>query len=100
MEEFRRGIPEHELQKDATKQIAYAYQQAVQLTQSAGEYERVAQESPNPQLRAEALLQEEALYGRAQHPHPHPQKHSHPVGHLSQPVAGPEDAAAPLSDRD
>lgn len=65
LEEFRRSFPAHELQKDATKQIAYAYQQAGQLSQSAGEYERVAQESPNPQLRAEALLQAGDLYGKA-----------------------------------
>ncbi len=65
LEEFRRSFPEHELQKDATKQIAYAYQQSGQLAQSAGEYERVARESPNPQLRAEALLQAGDLYGQA-----------------------------------
>ena len=65
LEDFRRSFPENELQKDATKQIAYAYQQAGQLAQSAGEYERVARESPNPQLRAEALLQAGDLYGQA-----------------------------------
>ncbi len=65
LEEFRRSFPEHELQKEATKQIAYAYQQAGQLSQSAGEYERVAKESANPQLRAEALLQAGDLYGQA-----------------------------------
>ena len=65
LEEYRRSFPEHELQKDATKEIAFAYQQAGQLAQSAGEYERVARESPNPQLRAEALLQAGDLYGQA-----------------------------------
>jgi tetratricopeptide (TPR) repeat protein len=65
LEDFRRSFPEHELQKEATKQIAYAYQQAGQLAQSAGEYERVAKESPNQQLRAEALLQAGDLYGQA-----------------------------------
>lgn len=65
LEEFRRSFPEHELQKEATKQIAFAYQQAGQLSQSAGEYERVAKESPNPQLRAAALLQAGDLYGQA-----------------------------------
>jgi outer membrane protein assembly factor BamD (BamD/ComL family) len=65
LDEFRRSFPEHELQKEATKQIAYAYQQAGQLAQSAGEYERVAKESPSPQLRAEALLQAGDLYGQA-----------------------------------
>jgi cellulose synthase operon protein C len=65
LEEFRSSFPEHELQKEATKQIAYAYQQAGQLTQSGDEYERVARESPNPQLRAEALLQAGDLYAKA-----------------------------------
>jgi TolA-binding protein len=65
LDEFRRSFPEHELQKEATKQIAYAYQQAGQLAQSAGEYERVAKESPNAQLRAEAQLQAGDLYGQA-----------------------------------
>lgn len=68
LEEFRRSFPEHQLQKDATKQIAYAYQQSGQLAQSASEYERVAQESPNAQLRAEALLQAGDLYGQAKDP--------------------------------
>src|SRR5207253_2844621 len=36
LDEFRRSFPEHELQKEATKQIAYAYQQAGQVAQSAG----------------------------------------------------------------
>src|SRR5205807_782829 len=41
---FRCSFPEHELQQEAIKQIAYAYQQAWQVAQSAGEYERVAKE--------------------------------------------------------
>jgi outer membrane protein assembly factor BamD (BamD/ComL family) len=65
LDEFRRSFPEHELQKEATKQIAFAYQQAGQLSQSAGEYERVAKESPNPQLRAAALLQAGDLFGQS-----------------------------------
>src|SRR4029077_762668 len=69
LEECRRSFPEHELQKEATKQIAYAYQQAGQLAQSAGEYERGAKEAPNPQLRAEALLQAGDLYGQANNAH-------------------------------
>lgn len=56
LDEFRRAHPEHELQKEATKQIAFVYRQAGELSQSAGEYERVATESATPELRAEALL--------------------------------------------
>jgi tetratricopeptide (TPR) repeat protein len=65
LDEFRRSFPEHVLQKEATKQIAFAYQQTGQLGQSAGEYERVARESPNAELRAEALQQAGDLYGQA-----------------------------------
>jgi len=56
LDEFRRDNPAHELVKDATKQIASAFQQAGQLGSAAGEYERVANESADPKLRAEALL--------------------------------------------
>jgi len=62
LDEFRRTYPQHELQKEATKQIAMAYEKAGQLSQSAGEYERVAVESQNAELRAEALLQAADLY--------------------------------------
>jgi len=62
LDEFRRAYPQHELQKEATKQIAMAYEKAGQLSQSAGEYERVAAESQNGELRAEALLQAADLY--------------------------------------
>jgi len=62
LDEFRRAHPEHELQKEATKQIAFVYRQAGQLSQSAGEYERVATESADPKLRAEALLVAGNLY--------------------------------------
>jgi tetratricopeptide (TPR) repeat protein len=86
LEDFRRSFPEHELQKDATKQIAYAYQQAGQLAQSAGEYERVAQESPNPQLRAEALLQAGDLYGQAKNADRALQAYSRYVEQFPKPI--------------
>jgi cellulose synthase operon protein C len=44
------------LQKEATKQIAFVHREAGELSQAAGEYERVAAESEDPKLRAEALL--------------------------------------------
>ena len=65
LDEFRRTYPAHELQKEATRQIAMAYEKAGQLSQSASEYDRVAAESQNPQLRAEALLQAGDLYRQA-----------------------------------
>jgi tetratricopeptide (TPR) repeat protein len=63
---FRQTHPEHELEKEATKQIAFVYRQAGQLAQSAGEYERVATESTDPALRAEALLLAGSLYEQSQ----------------------------------
>ncbi|MBF6023992.1 tetratricopeptide repeat protein [Lysobacter niastensis] len=56
LDEFRRDNPTHELVKDATRQIANAFQQAGDLGSAAGEYERVANEATYPALRAEALL--------------------------------------------
>ncbi len=63
---FRQSYPGHELQKEATKQIAFVYRQAGELAQSAGEYERVANESTDPALRAEALLLAGNLYEQSQ----------------------------------
>jgi outer membrane protein assembly factor BamD (BamD/ComL family) len=65
LDAFRRTYPEHELQKEATKQIALVYREAGQLSQSAAEYERIAAESENPELRAEALLVSGDLYEQA-----------------------------------
>lgn len=86
LDEFRRSFPEHELQKEATKQIAFAYQQSGQLGQSAGEYERVATESPSPELRAEALLQAGELYGKANNAEQSLQAYLRYLGEFPKPV--------------
>ena len=65
LDAFRQTHPEHELQREATKQIAHVYRKAGQLSRSAQEYERVAVESENPELRAEALLLAGQLYQEA-----------------------------------
>ncbi len=62
LEAFRSSYPDHELNREATKQIAYVYRQNGQLSQAAGEYERVATESSDPNLRGEALLVAGDLY--------------------------------------
>jgi len=62
LDTFRRTYPGHELEKEATKQIAFVHREAGQLTQAAAEYERVAAESEKPELRAEALLMAGDLY--------------------------------------
>lgn len=62
LEEFRIAFPGHELQPEVTKQLAAVYREAGQLGQSAGEYERVADESEDPELQREALLLAGDLY--------------------------------------
>ena len=62
LEAFRSTFPEHELQLEATKQIAFAYRQSGQLSRAAGEYDRIASESEDPALRSEALLVAGDLY--------------------------------------
>jgi tetratricopeptide (TPR) repeat protein len=68
LDAFRTTYPEHELNRDATKQIALVYRKAGQLSRSADEYERVAAESDNPELRAEALLLAGQLHEEATNP--------------------------------
>ena len=62
LEEFRRSNPEHELQADATKQLAYIYREAGETERSAAEHERIAAESDDPELSREALLTAAELY--------------------------------------
>jgi len=64
-DEFRRAHPDHELAREATKQIAFSYQEDGQLGNAAREYGRVAAESDDPALRAEALLVAGGLYEEA-----------------------------------
>jgi tetratricopeptide (TPR) repeat protein len=66
LDDFRRTYPEHELHKEATKQIAFIRREVGQLSQAAAEYERVATESEDLQVRAEALLLAGNLYEQAQ----------------------------------
>jgi len=66
LEAFRDAFPDHELQPEATKQLASVYRQGGQLDRSAGEYERVAAESEDPELRREAMLLAGELYEEAQ----------------------------------
>jgi cellulose synthase operon protein C len=68
LDAFRTTYPEHELQREATKQIALVYRKAGQLSRSAEEYERVAVESDNGELRAEALLLAGQLHEEASSP--------------------------------
>jgi tetratricopeptide (TPR) repeat protein len=62
LEAFRTTFPKHELELEATKQIANAYRESGQLSRAAGEYDRVASQSEDPALRSEALLVAGDLY--------------------------------------
>ena len=62
LDSFRRTHPEHELNREATKQMALVYREEGNAVGAAGEYERVAAEADDPALRREALLQAGELY--------------------------------------
>ena len=62
LEEFRSDHPEHELQAEATKQLAFIYREDGQIERSAAEHERIAAESTDPELSREALLTAAELY--------------------------------------
>ena len=53
---FRDLFPGHALQPEVTKKIAYVYKEDGQLSLAADEYERVERESPDDEVRREALL--------------------------------------------
>jgi TolA-binding protein len=62
LEDFRSDHPEHELQADATKQLAFIYREDGQVERSAAEHERIAAESTDLDLSREALLTAAELY--------------------------------------
>jgi len=62
LEEFRSAHPEHELNKEATKQLAFIYREDGQTERSAAEHERIAAEATDPELGRAALLTAAELY--------------------------------------
>jgi tetratricopeptide (TPR) repeat protein len=62
LDDFRQAYPDHELNRDATRQIAHVYREDGQLSRAAEEYERVADEADDPVLRGESLLLAGELY--------------------------------------
>ena len=62
LEDYRQAFPDHELNEEATKQLALVYQEDGQLSRSAAEYERVAEEADDPDLARDALLVAGDLY--------------------------------------
>jgi TolA-binding protein len=62
LDDFRRTFPDHELNRDATRQIATVYREDGQLARAAAEYERVSAEAEDPALGRESLLLAGELY--------------------------------------
>ena len=62
LETFRETHPDHEMQHEATKQIASVRREEGDLSRAAAEYERVALEAEDDVLRAEAMLLAGELY--------------------------------------
>jgi cellulose synthase operon protein C len=65
LEAFRKTFPKHELQLEATKQIAHAYRQNGELARAAGEFDALASQSKDSALRSEALLLAGDLYAQS-----------------------------------
>jgi len=68
LDAFRTTYPEHELKREATKQIALAYRESGQLMHAADEYDRLSRESDDPAVRSEALLVAGDLYTESKAP--------------------------------
>ena len=61
---FRSSFPEHALQAEATKKIAYVYKQNSQFLLAAREYERIETESTDDDVRRDALQIAADLYAQ------------------------------------
>ncbi|HET7924168.1 MAG TPA: tetratricopeptide repeat protein, partial [Rhodanobacteraceae bacterium] len=51
LDKFRAAFPNHELNSEATKQLAFVYREGGETSLAAGEYERVAAEAADPELQ-------------------------------------------------
>ena len=62
LEEFRSTHVDHELNAEATKQLAYIYREDGQTERAAAEHERISAEATDPELARAALLTAAELY--------------------------------------
>ena len=62
LEEFRATHAEHDLNPEATKQLAYIYREDGQTERAAAEHERISAEATDPELARAALLTAAELY--------------------------------------
>ena len=65
LEEFRQSHPDHELNPEATKQLAFVYHESGQIKRSASEHERMSAEATDPEFAREALVTAGDLYDQA-----------------------------------
>ena len=65
LEDFRSDYPDHELNTEATKQLAHIYREDGQIERSAAEYERISAEATDPELSRAALLTAGELFDEA-----------------------------------
>jgi tetratricopeptide (TPR) repeat protein len=86
LDRFRAAFPEHELNREATKQLAFVYREDGELSLAAGEYERVAAEAVDPEVRREALLAAGELYEQASDVAVALSVYERYVGEFAQPV--------------
>lgn len=62
---FRERFPDHQLQPEITKKLAYVYREDSKPALAAEEFERIERESDNPALRSESLQLAAELYQQA-----------------------------------
>ncbi len=65
---FRNNFPEHELQHEVTKKLAYVYREGEEYALAADEFERIEQEADDDALKSEALLSAAELHQKAGQP--------------------------------
>jgi hypothetical protein len=65
LETFRKRYPDHSLQGDVTRKLAFVYLQSAQPVAAANELERIETASQDPQERRAVLLQAADLYEQA-----------------------------------
>ena len=83
---FRNAFPEHPLQPEVTKKIAYVYRENDQLSLAAAEYERIETESTDENIRREALLVAAELYAQDHNRQQALAVYRRYVGYFPQPV--------------
>jgi len=83
---FRANFPDHKLQPEVTKKIAYIYREDGKLSQAAEEYEQIERESDDDQIRRDALMVAAELHEQANSSARALEVYRRYAGHFPQPV--------------